>query len=205
MPDVEYEYDTSRYIYDAFTPDELDALNDTTNNNESQNNNDDIAVPILNTNKTSKNNVQVVIEKDVNYDSISNSVSSNTSSSTPSSFATTYTYKTIHREKQFTYKTPDSKSKSDMLLDGDLPYEYPFSCEGTCTQHISYKLLSSIPIADYKQFDLDKLDIVLNSESTFIIQVDCTLNGLDTLEYPSWIEESLNKVGIINISRLINN
>lgn len=86
---------------------------------------------------------------------------------------------------------PEHKSKQNILLQDNTTYESSFYCQATCHQNMSYELLSSF---QYELFDLSKLDIVLNPNSVLSIRITCTLNGLNTLKYPSWIESSLNKV-----------
>ncbi|KAL7328718.1 hypothetical protein PS15p_206947 [Mucor circinelloides] len=68
-----------------------------------------------------------------------------------------------------------------------------FSCEAACINHLEYKLQNRDE--SYRQFDLDKLDIVLNP--TGVLKMQCTflLNGLEgSLDHPSWFHVILNKV-----------
>ncbi|KAI9342151.1 hypothetical protein BD770DRAFT_398779 [Pilaira anomala] len=94
-------------------------------------------------------------------------------------------YKTVRREIQTSCVIPESKSKENDGL------SYTFSCKSTCDQFISYQVLST---TKYKSFDLEKLDVVLNSNSILPIQVECTLNGLHVLQYPTWISDTLHLV-----------
>lgn len=104
-------------------------------------------------------------------------------------------YKKVYREKETSYKVQESKSTAGWMVlqygDKSASNPYPFTCDAKCTQHVSYKLLSNMK---YKPFDLAKLDITLNTESVLLVQIDCTLNEQDCLEYPSWIIRPLNKV-----------
>lgn len=85
----------------------------------------------------------------------------------------------------------EQRSKQSIRLRNETMYESVFSCKATCHQYKSYELLSTI---QYETFDLNKLDIVLDPNSVLSIRVTCTLNGLDTLKYPSWIVSPLDKV-----------
>lgn len=99
-------------------------------------------------------------------------------------------YKTVRREIQTSCVIPESKTKENDGL------SCTFSCKSTCDQFISYQVLST---TKYKSFDLEKLDVVLNSNSILPIQVECTLNGLNVLQYPTWISDTLNLVRSIFI------
>lgn len=95
----------------------------------------------------------------------------------------TSSYKTVRRENHVDFNVPGSKSKGF----GDCM----FSCKASCVQFISYGIVSTI---DYKSFDLEKLDVVLGSHSVLPIEIECTLNGLNVLEYPTWISDPLDLV-----------
>jgi hypothetical protein len=180
MPDIRSP--DNEYPLDDFSPEELGALEeeDTISISQQTNKeNDSVTGPTFNTKKQQP----------------LRDISNSTHTSTPLPQQTTAQqvyYKTIQREKKTRYKVVESKStKQNILLQDDTTYPHPFTCEATCIQHVSYKLLSNM---SYKPFDLDKLDIVLNAESILVIQIDCTLNELDTLGNGSWIADPLNKV-----------
>lgn len=95
----------------------------------------------------------------------------------------TSSYKTVRRENHVDCSVPGSKSKGF----GDCM----FSCKASCVQFISYGIASTI---HYKSFDLEKLDVVLGTRSVLSIEVECTLNGLNVLEYSTWISNPLDSV-----------
>ncbi|GAA5814601.1 hypothetical protein MFLAVUS_008100 [Mucor flavus] len=104
----------------------------------------------------------------------------------------TSSYKTVRRENHVDFNVPGSKSKGF----GDCM----FSCKASCVQFISYGIVSTI---DYKSFDLEKLDVVLGSHSVLPIEIECTLNGLNVLEYPTWISDPLDLVmSKVNFTRI---
>lgn len=104
-----------------------------------------------------------------------------------------YATTTIQKEKQTLYNVPETRSAVEgLLLFSDILTS--FTCDIICDQSISYKLLTN---ENYNPFDLEKLDVVLNENSILSIQISCTLNGLDVLEYPSWMTEALNEVSCI--------
>jgi hypothetical protein len=98
--------------------------------------------------------------------------------------------KTVKREKQILHIIPESRSNGILFSNGTIQ---SFTCEINCSQHISYNVISTLK---YRQFDLGKLDIVLNENSVLDIQMDCTLNGLDILGHPAWLTDALTKVMI---------
>lgn len=66
-----------------------------------------------------------------------------------------------------------------------------FSCEATCLHHLTYKLQHQDE--DYRQFDVDKLDIVLGPSGALDIRCTLLLNGLEgSLDYPSWFQAIFN-------------
>lgn len=80
---------------------------------------------------------------------------------------------------------PESKSMNIMTT--------AFSCEATCHHHLIYKLQNRDE--DYRQFDLDKLDIVLNPSGVLKVQCTLLLNGLEgSLDYPSWLQVIFDSV-----------
>lgn len=110
-----------------------------------------------------------------------------------------YTTKTVQKEKQTLYNVPEVRSAVDgLLLFSDILTS--FTCDIVCDQTIFYKVLTN---AHYSPFELEKLDIVLNENSVLDIQVNCTLNGLDVLEYTSWITEALNEVCVVYLMYII--
>lgn len=110
-----------------------------------------------------------------------------------SSASPVYTTKTIQKEKQTLYNVPEVRSAVDgLLLFSDILTS--FTCDIVCDQTISYKVLAN---THYSPFELEKLDIVLNENSVLDIQINCTLNGLDVLEYTSWLTEALSEVCIV--------
>ncbi|KAI8085584.1 hypothetical protein BDF21DRAFT_415534, partial [Thamnidium elegans] len=105
----------------------------------------------------------------------------------------TSSYKTVRRENHVDCVIPGSKSKEI----GDCI----FSCKVSCVQYMSYRILSTI---DYKSFDLEKLDVVLGTNSVLPIEVKCTLNGLNVLEYSTWISDPLDSVmSKVNFTRIL--
>ncbi|KAI7896899.1 uncharacterized protein EV154DRAFT_491171, partial [Mucor mucedo] len=99
--------------------------------------------------------------------------------------------KVVKHVDQTSITIAEHKSKQGILLKDNTVYESSFYCQATCHQYMSYELLSSF---QHEPFDLNKLDIVLDPNSVLSIRITCTLNGLNTLKYPSWIEISLNKL-----------
>lgn len=68
-----------------------------------------------------------------------------------------------------------------------------FSCEATCIHYLTYKLQNKQD--SYRQFDLDKLDVVLNPTGILNIKCIFLLNGLEnSLEHPPWLQVVLNVV-----------
>ncbi|KAG2234290.1 hypothetical protein INT48_002880 [Thamnidium elegans] len=88
----------------------------------------------------------------------------------------TSSYKTVRRENHVDCVIPGSKSKEI----GDCIFSY------------------------YKSFDLEKLDVVLGTNSVLPIEVKCTLNGLNVLEYSTWISDPLDSVmSKVNFTRIL--
>lgn len=104
-----------------------------------------------------------------------------------------YATTTIQKEKQTLYNVPETRSAVEgLLLFSDVLTS--FTCDIICEQSISYTLLAN---ESYNPIELEKLDVVLNENSILNIQISCTLNGLDVLEYPPWMTDALNEVSCI--------
>lgn len=87
---------------------------------------------------------------------------------------------------------PESKSE-DVF-----PNHLLFSCDIQCIHSIKYSLQES---KEYKQFDLDKLDVILSPSSTLTIQCIFLLNGIENvLEFPFWVLKPLNKVSVHGVA-----
>ncbi|KAK4518604.1 uncharacterized protein ATC70_008823 [Mucor velutinosus] len=87
--------------------------------------------------------------------------------------------------KHVNVSIPESKSTNIMTT--------VFSCEATCLHHLTYRLQNRHK--DYRQFELDKLDIVLSPSGVLNIQFTLLLNGLeDSLDYPSWFQVIFDNV-----------
>ncbi|CEP12453.1 hypothetical protein [Parasitella parasitica] len=91
----------------------------------------------------------------------------------------------VHSTKQVELSIPETKSNAVLST--------PFSCDATCTHYSTYHL--QIRQESYRQFDLDKLDVVLNPTGVLDVQCILLLNNLkDKLDYPSWLQVVLDKV-----------
>ncbi|KAG2194624.1 hypothetical protein INT46_000086 [Mucor plumbeus] len=133
---------------------------------------------------------QEVEVKDAQNDNVLFSSSStlftaNTFIPTPSKEQTKSNINIIKATKQVNISIPGSRNANILPT--------LFSCEATCIHYLTYKLQNEQQ--NYKQFDLDKLDVVLNSTGVLDIKCIFLLNGLkDSLEYPSWLQLILNAV-----------
>ncbi|KAI8638593.1 hypothetical protein BD408DRAFT_16490 [Parasitella parasitica] len=91
----------------------------------------------------------------------------------------------IHSTKQVDLSIPESKSSALLST--------PFSCDATCTHYSTYHLQNRQE--SYRQFDLDKLDVVLNPSGVLNVQCILLLNNLkDKLDHPPWFQIILDKV-----------
>ncbi|KAL9549254.1 hypothetical protein MBANPS3_005293 [Mucor bainieri] len=112
-------------------------------------------------------------------------LTANTFVPTPSKNVVKSNIANIKSVKQVNVSVPESKSMNIMTT--------AFSCEATCLHHLTYKLQHRDE--DYRQFDLDKLDIVLNPSGILNIQCTLLLNGLEgSLDYPSWLHVIFDNV-----------
>lgn len=162
------------YLLD-FTPDDITALAENVDSFVESPSDNDIILPVSSASifRQSMNQIdQAVYSNDISIPTLSCSS------------------KLVQHEKQLSCIIPEQRSEN-MLLQDNTVYRSVFSCRATCHQYNSYKMLS---LTEYELFDLDKLDIVLNSNSILPIRITCTLNGLDTLKYPLWIGSSLDEV-----------
>lgn len=92
----------------------------------------------------------------------------------------------LNSKKSVNVTIPEAKSE------GILPNRVLFSCDIQCTHSIQYKLRDK---QEYKQYDLDKLDVILNPCGSITVQCIFLLNGIEgILEYPTWINNPLNIV-----------
>ncbi|KAL0141463.1 hypothetical protein V8B55DRAFT_1489490 [Mucor lusitanicus] len=125
-------------------------------------------------------------DDDISYASCpSTLLTANTFVPTPSKELIKSNTSNIKSAKQVNASMPESKSMNIMTT--------AFSCEATCLHHLTYKLQNRDE--DYRQFDLDKLDIVLNPSGVLKIQCTLLLNGLEgSLDYPSWFQVIFDNV-----------
>ncbi|GAN08081.1 hypothetical protein MAM1_0188c07588 [Mucor ambiguus] len=128
---------------------------------------------------------------DAQYDDISCSSSpstlltANTFIPTPSKELIKSNIANIKSVKQVNVSISESKSTNIIAT--------AFSCEATCLHQLTYKLQHRDE--DYRQFDLDKLDVVLNPSGVLKIQCTILLNGLEgSLDYPSWLQVIFDNV-----------
>lgn len=110
-------------------------------------------------------------------------LTANTFIPTPSQEHIASSISIIKSVKQVNVSVPETKSTHIMTT--------AFSCEATCLHHLTYKLQHQDE--DYRQFDVDKLDIVLGPSGALDIRCTLLLNGLEgSLDYPSWFQAIFN-------------
>jgi hypothetical protein len=119
------------------------------------------------------------------FSSSSTLFTANTFIPTPSKEQTKSNINIIKATKQVNISIPGSRNANILPT--------LFSCEATCIHYLTYKLQNEQQ--NYRQFDLDKLDVVLNPTGVLDIKCVFLLNGLeDSLEYPSWLQLILSAV-----------